>query len=91
MLGYFDIAVPRDTEDSGARILAAITGLRDPKEIVKRVFEVLDKNKDGKIARDEVGVAQKAIFDMLDSNRDRILSEEEFIAGIPELRKLFRQ
>lgn len=90
MLGYFDVAVPKDADDSAGRIVAAIAGLRDPKEIVKRVFEVLDKNKDGKIVRDEVGAAQKGIFDKLDTNQDQILSEEEFMAGIPELRKLFR-
>lgn len=90
MLGYFDVAVPKDTEESTGKIVSAISGLRDPKEIVKRVFEILDKNKDGKIARDEVGAAQKGIFDKLDANGDQILSEDEFMAGIPELRKLFR-
>ena len=90
MLGYFDVAVPKDAEESTGKIVSAISGLRDPKEIVKRVFEILDKNKDGKIARDEVGAAQKGIFDKLDTNGDQILSEDEFMAGIPELRKLFR-
>ena len=90
MLGYFDVAVPRNADDGSGRIVAAIAGVRDPKEIVKRVFEVLDKNKDGKIARTEVSDGQRAIFDKLDSNSDQILTEEEFLVGLPELKKIFR-
>ena len=91
LLGYFDIAIPRDADDSAARVVAAIAGIRDPQQIVKRVFEVLDKNKDGQIARDEVSPAQKAVFDKLDTNSDGLLTEVEFLAGLPELRKLLRQ
>ena len=91
LLGYFDVAVPRNSDDSSGRVIAAIAGVRDPKEIVRRVYEVLDKNKDGKIASDEVTEAQKPIFDKLDKNSDGVLTEEEFLAGLPELRKIFRQ
>lgn len=90
LLGYFDIAVPRDEENTAAKVIAAIRGSRDPKQIVKRISEVLDKNKDGQIARDEVSEAHRVIFDRLDTNSDGILSEAEFLAGLPELRKLLR-
>ena len=72
LLGYFDIAVPRDSDDTAQRIVAAISGLRDPLAIVKRIFETLDKNKDGSLTRDEVGPAQKAVFDKLDADSDGI-------------------
>lgn len=91
LLGYFDIAVPKGSDDTERKVMAAIGNLREPLAIVKRVFETLDKNKDGKLGRDEVGPAQKAIFDKLDADSDGIVTQEELVAGLPELRKLFRQ
>jgi peroxiredoxin len=90
LLGYFDIAVPRDSGDTAAQVIAAIMGKRDPREIARRVIEILDKNRDGKIGRDEVGPPQYDIFDKLDTNADKELTDEEFAAGLPELRKLIR-
>ena len=90
LLGYFDIAVPRDADDTAARVVAAIGGMREPIAIVRRIFETLDKNKDGTLGRDEVGPAQKAIFDKLDTDADGIVTQLELVAGLPELRKIFR-
>jgi hypothetical protein len=90
VLGYFDVAVPRGTDNTAESVVAAIAGVRDPKEIVKRVLAALDKNKDGKLERDEVGDAQKPVFDKLDTNGDGVVTDEEFLVGLPELRKLFR-
>ena len=90
VLGYFDIAVPRGTDNTAESVVAAIAGVRDPKEIVKRVLAALDRNKDGKLERDEVGDAQKPIFDKLDTNSNGVVTDEEFLVGLPELRKLFR-
>ena len=90
VLGYFDVAVPRGTDDTAESVVAAIAGVRDPKQIVKRVLSALDKNKDGKLERDEVGDAQKPVFDKLDTNGDGVVTDDEFLVGLPELRKLFR-
>jgi len=89
-LGYFDVAVPRGSENVAERIIAAVGRANDPTEIVKRIFGVLDKNKDGQLARDEVDPAQRLIFDKLDTDQDGIVTQAELIAGLPELRKLFR-
>ena len=90
LLGYFDIAVPRGSDDTAAQVVAAIGEAREPLAIVKRIFESLDKNKDGKISRDEVGPAQKVMFDKLDTDADGNVTQSEIVAGLPELRKLFR-
>ena len=90
LLGYFDIAVPRDADGASARAVVGIGGAGDALPVVKRIFDMLDKNKDGKIARDEVGPTQLAIFDKLDTDADGNVTEQEIIAGLPELRKLFR-
>jgi len=87
LLGYFDVAVPRGSDDTARRAVAGIAEGREPLAIVKRLFESLDKNKDGKIVRDEVGPAQKAMFD---TDADGMITQEELVAGLPELRKLFR-
>lgn len=90
LLGYFDIAVPRDEQNTAGKVVAALRGSRDPKEIAKRLTEILDKNKDGKITRDEVSEAHRVIFDRMDANSDGELSESEFLTALPELRKLLR-
>jgi hypothetical protein len=90
LLGYFDIAVPKNSDNTARKVVDAVAGLREPAAIVKRIFETLDKDKDGKLARDEVGPAQKVIFDKLDTDSDGVVTEAELIAGLPELRKLFR-
>ncbi len=91
LLGYFDIAVPRDAETSARQAAAALGPGRDAMTIVKRILESLDKNNDGKLARDEVDPARYPMFDKLDSDADGIVTETEILAGLPELRKLFRQ
>lgn len=90
LLGYFDIAVPRDSDDTARKVVAAVGELREPLAVAKRIFETLDKNKDGTIGKDEVGPAQKLIFDKIDTDNDGKVTETELIVGLPELRKIIR-
>jgi hypothetical protein len=90
LLGYFDVAVPKDTDSVTKRVISAVGGTRDPAVIAKRIVEALDKNKDGKLSRDEFQPAQFAVFDKVDTDGDGIVSEEEIVKALPELRKLIR-
>lgn len=87
-LGYFDLAVPKNAKDPAMAVLAAVANSRDPQEIVAKVFEILDRNKDDKLSRDEVGQARKAIFDKMDANADDLVTKEELTKALPELAKL---
>lgn len=86
LLGYFDIAVPRGSDsekkkdDLGGREMA----------FINQIFGNLDKDKDGKISRNEVIPTQKALFDKLDTDNSDTVTLEEVKAGLPELLKLFR-
>ena len=91
LLGYFDLATPKNSGDVVQQVMAAIANLKDPKEIVPKIFEILDKDKDGKLSRDEIGPAQKVIFDLMDADADGIVTKEELAAKLPELAKLIRR
>ena len=90
MLGYFDVAVPRGADENAKRILGAIGGANNPVEIAKRIFGTLDKNKDGQITRDEIEPTQQFFFDKLDKDTNGVVTQEEMMAGLPELRKMLR-
>ncbi len=87
LLGYFDVAVPRGPDEPTKPNPAA-----DPesKAMVKRIFDGLDKNKDGKISRKEVIPSQKEIFDKLDTDKSDTVSREEVEAGLSEILKMSR-
>src|SRR5438874_1895506 len=40
-------------------------------------FRLLDRNKDGKVTRDEVPEKQRPLFDRIDANRDGVVTREE--------------
>src|SRR5688500_18114439 len=44
-------------------------------------FQRLDRNEDGKLARDEVPRGLRDAFDTIDTNRDGTLTPREFAAG----------
>jgi peroxiredoxin/mono/diheme cytochrome c family protein len=80
MIGYFDVAQPRDPSapapapaPSEKPAADDRPGLLNPKE----VFARLDRNGDGKISRDEVPERLHRLFDRLDKNGDKVLSKEE--------------
>jgi hypothetical protein len=84
MLGYFDIAVPRDVaEPSPAEKIAQALRSQNSGE---RLMNLLDRNGDGKIERSEVRERQRATFDRIDADGDGIVTAEELAAGIDKLR-----
>lgn len=89
-LGYFDIVVPKGIDEIAQRISAGLANNKDPKEVVNKIFETLDKNKDGKLMRDEVSPAQQPVFDKIDTDKDGIVTKVEVTKQLPELMKLFR-
>ena len=52
-------------------------GQFNPQQVVDRIFNNLDKNKDGKIGKDEAQGRMKERFDVLDANNDGSVSKEE--------------
>ncbi len=52
-------------------------GQFNPQQVVDRIFNSLDKNKDGKIGKDEAQGRMKERFDVLDANNDGAVSKEE--------------
>lgn len=75
MIGYFDIAVPRD---EATRVDA--NPLRDQIRAglaARGIFRKLDKNRDGTLSRDEVPIRHQATFDAWDANEDNAVTLDE--------------
>jgi len=71
MIGYFDLAIPRDPNnpDAGAKLDAAAR--------TELIGQTLDRNGDGKINKDELPERLKPFFDTLDKDKKGFLTPEE--------------
>lgn len=75
MIGYFHVAVPRDSQ--------ATDGGKKPKRRANQdvspqaIFLRLDRNKDGKLEGDEIPPRLKPVINQLDKNKDGILEKSE--------------
>ncbi|HLW64008.1 MAG TPA: hypothetical protein VKS79_01735, partial [Gemmataceae bacterium] len=54
-------------------------GKMSPEALVDSILERMDKNKDGKISRDEAQGRIKENFDRIDTNKDGFLDREELL------------
>jgi Ca2+-binding EF-hand superfamily protein len=54
-------------------------GKMSPEALVDSIFERMDKNKDGRISRDEAQGRIKENFDRIDTNKDGFLDREELL------------
>ncbi len=71
MIGYFDIAVPRDRDPGRSRL-----DLRRHVGLV-RWWDQFDQDRDGRIAADEISRRLRPRFDALDANGDQQLNFAE--------------
>lgn len=86
LIGYFDIAIPRNSETKvniGKEVRRqAVAG-----EVVERLLKSLDRNQDGKIQRSEVaGERLETAFQKVDENGDDVVTVEELQKNLPKLR-----
>jgi hypothetical protein len=80
MIGYFDLAIPRDPKNPEA---AADLEKTARAEMIVRSW---DKNYDGKIQRDEVPERMKSLFDKLDKDKKGYLTIEEVVEALKSVR-----
>jgi mono/diheme cytochrome c family protein len=87
------LVVPADEKDVGA-LLAAVGGknaeraIARAEKVVDEQFDNFDKNRDGKLAKDELPRQMRMFFDGLDKDGDGGLTRDE-AKGITELLKEF--
>ncbi len=93
LIGYFDIAVPRDvfdaTRKSSTESKPKATGSILPPAVLKQLVEQLqqlDVNKDGVLAKSEVPAKLMPIFKRLDTDGDERLTVEEVRKAIEKKR-----
>ncbi len=87
MIGYFDIAWPIDSKANGQSLPANLGGGGDPRSAAERLIATLDKNDDGKLARDEVERRLLVFFVLIDKDKDRVVTLEEMTAAIKKQRE----
>jgi Ca2+-binding EF-hand superfamily protein len=81
-LGIIGIVVaqdPKSTGTTGDDPKAKLKGKMTPEAMVDSILERMDKNKDGKISRDEVQGRIKDNFDRIDTNKDGFLDRDELL------------
>ncbi|MCA3009945.1 MAG: hypothetical protein INH34_16350 [Phycisphaerales bacterium] len=87
------LVVPADEKDLDA-LLAAVGGknaeraIARAEKVVDEQFDTFDKNRDGKLAKDELPRQMRMFFDGLDKDGDGGLTREE-AKGVTELLKQF--
>ena len=93
LIGYFDVAVPREAFDAARKLTAASKPKAPssilPPAILKRVVEQLqqlDVNKDGVLTTSEVPANLMPIFKQLDLDGDQRLTVEEVRKAIEKKR-----
>ncbi len=87
MLGYFDVAIPRGASPGVPLNLSRVHRFSpDPAVAGPRLLRWLDKNRDGKVTKDEVPEKHFALFKELDSNGDNALEADELGKGVAKIR-----
>jgi hypothetical protein len=80
MIGYFDLAIPRDPNHPDA---ASKVDTASRTELIAQTF---DRNGDGKITKDELPERLKPFFDSLDKTKKGYLTPEELSEALGRLR-----
>ncbi len=85
MIGYFDIAIPRDPQAAVAGAKPAPSVPRIGVAVVaKRLIDRHDANHDGQVDREEMPQQYKARFDRLDKNGDGGITADELAESLQE-------
>jgi peroxiredoxin/mono/diheme cytochrome c family protein len=71
MIGYFDLAIPRDPNDPDA------ASKLDAAARTELIGQTLDRNGDGKITKEELPERLKPFFDTLDKDKKGFLTPEQ--------------
>jgi hypothetical protein len=82
MIGFFDVAMPLTDEERASGKVPRLAP--DPGAQAEMLFTQFDKNKDGKVVRDEVPERAAFMFQALDKNADGELTLEEVSQAIKE-------
>ena len=80
--GNLSVALAQDPKTPGKTAddpKSKLKGKMSPEAMVDSILERMDKNKDGKISRDEAQGRIKENFDRIDTNKDGFLDREELL------------
>jgi len=80
MIGYFDLAIPRDPNNPEA------ADDMESRARAEMIAKSLDRNGDGKISKDEVPERLKTLFESLDKEKKGFLTIDELIDALRKLR-----
>lgn len=80
MIGYFDLAVPRDPKNPDA------VNQMENSARAEMIAKTLDRNGDGKITKDELPERLKPLFDSLDTKKQGYLTIDEIATALRKIR-----
>ena len=88
MIGYFDVAIPRDKSAEKSK---PITNNNEAALHASRIIAKHDKDGDGQVLRTEVSEKGHNVFDQLDRDKNKIVTKEELTTIFQKFPALMKQ
>jgi peroxiredoxin len=87
MIGYFDVAFPVSRDAAGKPVGRQLHNDDDPRAAAEALIETMDKDKDGKLSKNELPQRLALVFSFIDTDHDGVVSLDELTAAVRKQRE----
>jgi hypothetical protein len=87
MIGYFDVAFPVSRDAAGKPVGRQLHNDDDHRAAAEALIETMDKDKDGKLSKNELPQRLALVFSFIDTDHDGVISLDELTAAVRKQRE----